>query len=87
MCVCPSDALGHGSEMAVYFSADTLFMCIQKAKPPGMYKVTFVVFFLGSKSVTALLMVPSKKPVEYLRCCKDPQRSFPESDLKEFVYM
>lgn len=66
--------------MAVYFSADTLFMCIQKAKPPGMYKVT-------CKSVTALLMGPNKKPVEYLRCAKDPQRSFPESDLKEFVYM
>lgn len=77
--------------MAAYFSADdrfsTLFTCIQKAKPLGMYKVTFVVFFLDSKSVTVLVMGPNKKPVDYLRCSKDPQRSFLESDLKKFVYI
>lgn len=76
--------------MAVYFSAENLmsalFTYIQKAKPFGMYQVTYVVFFLDSKSVTVLVMsLNKKKPVEYLRCSKDPQGSFPESDLKKFV--
>lgn len=74
--------------MAVYFSAENLMSAlfsIQKAKPFGMYQVTYVVFFLDSQSVTVLVMSLNKKPVEYLRCSKDPQGSFPESDLKKFV--
>lgn len=64
--ICPPDALERGvSEMAVYFSAENLmsalFTYIQKAKPFGMYQVTYVVFFLDSKSVTVLVMSLNKK--------------------------
>lgn len=50
--------------MAVYFSAENLMSAlfsIQKAKPFGMYQVTYVVFFLDSKSVTVLVMSLNKK--------------------------
>lgn len=88
--VCPPDALERGvSEMAVYFSAENLmsalFTYIQKAKPFGMYQVTYVVFFLDSQSVTVLVMSLNKKPVEYLRCSKDP-RGLSQSQIWRNLY-